>query len=117
MIRHRSLRPALQRAGVLSTLATTLMVLTACDPTPGRHSATVATTTLRIWYGTDDPTERTWVQGLARHEAARHPSVRVKLTTYDLDDLNDKMRLALNAGTPPDLVYTTPRGPGLPAYV
>jgi ABC-type glycerol-3-phosphate transport system substrate-binding protein len=43
--------------------------------------------------------------------------VVVKLTTYSLDDINDKLVLALGAGVPPDLVYTTPRGPGLPAYV
>ena len=72
---------------------------------------------LRIWYGTDDPTESAWAQTLARRFTAAHPAVRVTLTTYGLDDLNTKMQLALHSGNPPDLVYTTPRGPGLPAYV
>jgi len=43
--------------------------------------------------------------------------VRVDLQSYALADLNGRMELALSAGTPPDIVYTTPRGPGLAAYV
>ena len=31
--------------------------------------------------------------------------------------MNDKMQLALSSGNTPDLIYTTPRGPGLPTYV
>lgn len=81
----------------------------------GRASAT--TSTLRIWYGTDDPTEQAWVQQLAQGFMARYRSVHVTLTTYNLDDLNDKMQLALGGGSAPDLVYATPRGPGLPVYV
>ncbi len=73
--------------------------------------------TLRIWYATDDPTEATWIQDLVRRFNATHRGVTATLTPYGLDDLNGKMRLALAAGRPPDLVYTTPRGPGLPAYV
>ncbi len=80
-----------------------------------QHAA--AATALRIWYGTDDPTERPWALELARRFSASHPSVHVVLTTYGLDDLNDKMQLAMGSGHPPDLVYTTPRGPGLPAYI
>jgi raffinose/stachyose/melibiose transport system substrate-binding protein len=82
------------------------------------HTAAAApATTLRIWYGTEDATEVPWAHQLAQRFMAQHRSMHVTLTTYNLDDLNDKMQLALSAGTPPDLVYTTPRGPGLPAYV
>src|SRR5256714_15256262 len=82
------------------------------------HTGAAATaTTLRIWYGTEDATEVPWAHQLAQRFMAQHRSMHVTLTTYNLDDLNDKMQLALSAGTPPDLVYTTPRGPGLPAYV
>jgi raffinose/stachyose/melibiose transport system substrate-binding protein len=76
-----------------------------------------ALTTLRIWYGTDDPTEAPVIQALARTFQAAHPGVTVRLTTYTLEDINQKLQLALHAGDAPDLIYTTPRGPGLPAYV
>jgi raffinose/stachyose/melibiose transport system substrate-binding protein len=82
------------------------------------HTVAAATaTTLRIWYGTEDATEVPWAHQLAQRFMAQQRSVHVTLTTYNLDDLNNKMQLALSAGTPPDLVYTTPRGPGLPAYL
>ncbi len=82
------------------------------------HGARTSTsTTLRIWYATDDPTERPWARELVQRYAAGRRSVNVALSIYGLDVMNDKMQLALGAGNPPDLVYTTPRGPGLPAYV
>jgi raffinose/stachyose/melibiose transport system substrate-binding protein len=76
-----------------------------------------ATTTLRIWYATDDPTEAPVIQTLAAKFQASHPGVDVSLSTYALDDMNEKMQLALSSSVTPDLIYTTPRGPGLPAYV
>jgi raffinose/stachyose/melibiose transport system substrate-binding protein len=82
------------------------------------HTGAAATsTTLRIWYGTEDATEVPRAHQLAQRFMAQHRSIHVTLTTYNLNDLNDKMQLALNTNTPPDLIYTTPRGPGLPAYV
>ncbi len=81
------------------------------------HSYRAAGTLLRIWYGTDDPTEQALAQSLARRFEAGHRGVTVDLRTYNLDDLNGRMALALSAGNPPDLIYTTPRGPGLAAYV
>jgi len=91
-------------------------------PAPGRaagprvagHSAA---TVLRVWYGTDDPTEQALAQTLARRFEASHRGVSVKLESYNLADLNGRMALVLSAGNPPDLIYTTPRGPGLAAYV
>src|SRR5256885_1977719 len=87
-------------------VVTLVMGVTACAPTGTSRSPATArvATVLRIWYGTDDPTERVWSQDLARRFAAEHPSVHVRLTDYGLDDLNAKMQLALSAGTPPDLV-------------
>ncbi len=76
-----------------------------------------APTTLRIWYASDDPTEGPVIQALAAAFQASHSGVTVSLSTYSLDDMNDKMQLALSSGNTPDLVYTTPRGPGLPTYV
>lgn len=76
-----------------------------------------AATSLRIWYATDDPTEAPVIQALANSFEAAHSGVKVSLTTYSLDDMNDKMQLALSSGNTPDLIYTTPRGPGLPTYV
>ena len=78
---------------------------------------TAASTTLRIWYGTDDPTEAPVMQALANRFQAAHPGVTVRLSTYTLEDINTKLQLALASGNAPDLIYTTPRGPGLPAYV
>jgi len=75
------------------------------------------TTTLRIWYSTDDPVERAWSQDLARRFEASHPRVQVRLVDYSFEDLNTKLQLALAGGNPPDLAYVTPRGPGIPAYV
>jgi raffinose/stachyose/melibiose transport system substrate-binding protein len=79
--------------------------------------ASTAPMTLRIWYGSDDPTEQAWSQALAQQFAAQHPSIKVQFSFYDLDDMNDKTQLAMNTPNPPDLLYSTPRGPGLPAYV
>ena len=76
-----------------------------------------ASTTLRIWYAADDPTEGPVIQALANTFQAAHPGVKVSLSTYSLDDMNDKMQLAFSSGDTPDLIYTTPRGPGLPTYV
>lgn len=72
---------------------------------------------LRIWYATDDPTEGPVIQSLAASFKTAHPGITVNLTTYNLDDMNEKMQLALSSGNSPDLIYTTPRGPGLPTYV
>jgi raffinose/stachyose/melibiose transport system substrate-binding protein len=83
---------------------------------PGAWQAHAATT-LRIWYAADDPTEAPVIQALAHKFQASHPGVTVSLSTYALDDMNAKMQLALSAGNTPDLIYTTPRGPGLPTYV
>jgi raffinose/stachyose/melibiose transport system substrate-binding protein len=76
-----------------------------------------APVTLRIWYGSDDPTEQAWSQKLAAQFAAQHPGTTVQFSFYSLDDMNDKTQLALNGPNPPDLIYSPPRGPGLPAYV
>jgi raffinose/stachyose/melibiose transport system substrate-binding protein len=88
-------------------------------PATGRVLARPATSssTLRIWYGSDDPTEQTWANGLAQQFAAAHPEIKVQFSFYDLDDMADKTRLALNTNNPPDLIYSTPRGPGLPSYL
>jgi raffinose/stachyose/melibiose transport system substrate-binding protein len=82
----------------------------------GARQAGVSTA-LRVWYGTDDPTEAPVIQALARAFQAAHPGVTVSLTTHTLEDINQKLQLAFHAGDAPDLIYTTPRGPGLPAYV
>ena len=114
---HRPRRPLL---GALCALVALTMTLTACTSplgSPTSQQAAQPASALRIWYGTDDPTESAWAQTLARRFHSAHPATRVTLTTYSLDDLNTKMQLALHAGNTPDLVYTTPRGPGLPAYV
>jgi raffinose/stachyose/melibiose transport system substrate-binding protein len=105
-------RGATRIAYIVST-SLIMLLLTACS------SAAPATkiTTLRVWYGTDDPTEAPLAQSLAAQFQTEQPGVVVKLTTYSLDTVNDKLDLAMGAGTPPDLVYTTPRGPGLPAYL
>lgn len=99
-------------AGILSSLLFGTASGTLRTASPAR-----AATTLRIWYGTDDPTEAPVIQALAARFQAAHRDVKVELTTYDLEDMNDKMQLALSSGNAPDLIYTTPRGPGLPAYV
>lgn len=88
--------------------------LTGCGSGSGRSSAV-----LRIWYSTDDPVERQWSQVLIRQFESTHPHLHlhVDLTDYSFEDLNTKLQLALSGGTPPDLAYVTPRGPGIPAYV
>jgi raffinose/stachyose/melibiose transport system substrate-binding protein len=92
---------------VLATIA-----LTGCGV-----STSSATTTLRVWYSTDDPVERIWAQNLATTYRHAHPHVAVKLTVYSFEDINTKLQLALQAGDPPDVAYVTPRGPGIPAYL
>lgn len=105
----------------LLALTALLLLLTACGSSGSSPSSEQSSqsrqTTLRVWYSTDDPAERVWSQGLARRFEASHPDARVQFTVYDFEDLNTKLQLALSAGTPPDLVYATPRGPGIPVYV
>ena len=73
--------------------------------------------TLQLWYATDDPSETPLITRLVSAFQLAHAGTSVRLTTYSFDDMNSKMQLALKSGTAPDLVYTTPRGPGLPMYV
>jgi raffinose/stachyose/melibiose transport system substrate-binding protein len=89
------------------------LLAAACGPQQGSTGSAA----LRIWYSTDDPTERVWSQQLARRFERSHPGVTVQLTDYSFEDLNTKLQLALSAGRPPDLAYVTPRGPGIPAYL
>ncbi|GAC1445296.1 MAG: hypothetical protein NVSMB52_06020 [Chloroflexota bacterium] len=99
------------------TVAPIVLLLTFLLAGCGSAGRSVHGTTLRIWYSTDDPVERGWSQVLARRFEAKHPQVHVNLIDYNFADLNTKLQLALSGGTPPDLAYVTPRGPGIPAYV
>jgi len=108
--------PATSRVLALTLSALLVAGSTAWTPASQSHRQATATE-LRVWYGTDDPDEGALARTLAQHYSTAHPAVHVALTPYNLSDLNGKMQLALAAGSPPDLVYTTPRGPGLPAYV
>jgi raffinose/stachyose/melibiose transport system substrate-binding protein len=83
----------------------------------GAQSGSTSGSPLRIWYSTDDATERGWAQTLARRYEAAHPGTAVQLTVYSFEDMNTKLQRALAAGKPPDLAYVTPRGPGIPAYL
>lgn len=107
-----SARPILLRLLVLALLALVLP-LSGC----GTQSAASGASPLRIWYSTDDPVERHWIQELVRLFDKAHPTVPVRLTVYSFEDINTKLQLALSAGNPPDLAYVTPRGPGIPVYV
>lgn len=89
-------------------------ILTGCGT---QQSASGNGTTLRVWYSTDDATERAWAQTLARRFETGHPGIHVQFTVLDFEDLNTKLQLALQGGNPPDLAYVTPRGPGIPVYV
>ncbi len=104
---------------VLCSMAVTALLVLASAARPATAPRAMATTsqTLRLWYGSDDPTERAWVQGLVRRFEAAHPTIRVQFSFYSLDDMNTKTQLALSTSAAPDLIYSTPRGPGLPAYV
>ena len=105
------------RSGLRTALLSTFLAgALTCAAAPVAHPA-LAASTLRIWYATDDPTEAPVVKAFAAAFQAAHAGVTVNLTTYALDDMNDKMQLALSSGNTPDLIYTTPRGPGLPTYV
>lgn len=104
------------RGRVLAGLCAGLLA-TVLAANPAASRPTMAATTLRVWYATDDPTEAPLIGSLASSFQAAHPGVTVSLSTYSLDDMNDKMQLALSSGNTPDLIYTTPRGPGLPVYV
>ncbi len=99
---------------VVAFLILSLVALAGCGSS---NAGSGTTRTLRVWYSTDDPVERTWSQMLARRFEANHPAIHVQLTDYSFEDLNTKLQLALSAGDPPDLAYVTPRGPGIPAYV
>jgi raffinose/stachyose/melibiose transport system substrate-binding protein len=98
--------------GLIAALA-----LSGCGSGSAHGSASRESGPLRIWYSTDDPTERVWSQALARQYEKLHPGVTVDLRDYSFEDLNTKLQLALSAGDPPDLAYVTPRGPGIPLYI
>jgi raffinose/stachyose/melibiose transport system substrate-binding protein len=76
-----------------------------------------STSSLKVWYATDDPIERAWSQQLAKLFERSHPDVNVSMAHYSLGDFNPKMQLALTSGNPPDLAYATPRACGIPIYV
>ena len=110
----------MRRSIITVTRVGAAALLVACLSTPALafpRAGGSAPTTLRIWYGTDDPTEGPLSQALARQFQASHRGVQVQLSSFGLDDINAKLQLALSAGVPPDFIYTTPRGPGLPVYV
>jgi len=102
------------RMGLACVFLTTALIGVHTPPLPVGAASPV---TLRVWYGSDDPTEGPLAQSLAAGFQSAHPGVQVKLSTYGLDDMNTKLQLALSADSPPDLIYTSPRGPGLPTYV
>jgi raffinose/stachyose/melibiose transport system substrate-binding protein len=104
------------RAAQSRCLLLSVFVLVLCLSGCGA-SGTQGSSTLRIWYSTDDPTERAWSQDLLRGFQRSYPNVRVRLTAFDFEDLNTKLQLALSSGNPPDVAYVTPRGPGIPAYL
>jgi ABC-type glycerol-3-phosphate transport system substrate-binding protein len=90
-----------------------IIALSACGPlgaSNGSHS-------LSIWYSTDDPVEKVWSRQLGQMFEQSHPGTHVVVTPYDFEDENPKLQLALKAGDPPDLAYTTPRTCGIPVYV
>jgi raffinose/stachyose/melibiose transport system substrate-binding protein len=103
----------------LGNAVATIVALSTVLVAAGASSAATAraSTTLAIWYGTDDPTEGPLAQSLAAHFERSQSGTHVSMSVYGLDDINTKLQLAMAAGSPPDLVYTTPRGPGLPSYV
>jgi len=76
-----------------------------------------STSTLTIWYSTDDPVETNWAPGLVSIFEKTHPKIKVEMKVYDLDDFNDKMQDALGSNTGPDLAYATPREPAIPIYI
>ena len=113
-MKNRSLLSLRAAARALTAAVLLLpLLLSGCGASASGSAAGVLT----IWYGTDDPVEKLWSQQLAKQFGAAHPHMRVSLTDYSFEDLNTKLQLALSAGNPPDLAYTTPRGPGIPAYV
>jgi raffinose/stachyose/melibiose transport system substrate-binding protein len=83
----------------------------------GAQRAASQSTTLTVWYSTDDPVERAWAHTLMQRFQASHPQVHVRFTPYSFEDMNTKLQLAMKAGNPPDLAYVTPRGPGIPVYL
>src|SRR5436305_11792652 len=68
-----------------------LIVLGAALAACGPQNRGASGTTLRIWYSTDDPVERSWSQDLARRFERSHPHIRVQLTDYSFEDLNTKL--------------------------
>lgn len=104
---------------VITLLIAPLLLLAAlagCGASTGSSSG-AHSSTLTIWYSTDDPVERAWAQQLASRYQTAHPNVHVTMNVLSFEDFNTKLQLALNAGDPPDLAYATPRGPGIPAYL
>lgn len=108
-------RSQLMRCAVTLLFAMLALLLAGCgdNASAGSHTST----TLTVWYSTDDPVERLWSQELGRRFQATHPNVQVRFDALSFEDINTKLQLALNAGTPPDVAYVTPRGPGIPVYV
>src|SRR5438270_5223482 len=78
------------RTSLLVVLALLAILLAGC----GGSAASSSMITLRVWYSTDDPGERTWSQGLAQQYERLHPNVHVQLTDFSFEDLNTKLQLA-----------------------
>src|ERR1035437_9958393 len=92
----------------LGNAAATIVALSTVLVAAGASSAATAraSTTLAIWYGTDDPAEGPLAQSLAAHFERSQSGTHVSMSVYGLDDIITKLQLAMAAGSPPDLVYT-----------
>src|SRR5690349_3164016 len=93
------------RAGGLATMVA--MAVVALPARPVYRAMAASPQTLRIWYGSDDPTEQAWVKQIVQRFASAHPALSVRFSFYSLDDMNDKTQLALSSGNTPDLIYNT----------
>jgi len=106
------------RVGLASfVVASGVRAVGASSPTHVAAQSSAATTTLNVWYAADDPTESALTKAIVRSYQSAHSNVHVALSFFALDDMNLKLQLALSANRPPDVIYSTPRGPGLQTYV
>lgn len=72
--------------------------------------------TLTLWYLSQSPEEIQLIQDLADKFAERHPGLSIDFSAYGFDDMLKTLKLALDAGTGPDVAYAAPIL-GVDAYV
>lgn len=85
-------------------------------PPPPTPTPAPEPVTLQVWYLSQSPEEMQLLEEFSARFEEKHPGVTVEFSAYGFDDMNKTLKLALDAGTGPDVAYSSPGEIGLVSY-